>query len=89
MNDELRDYRFYAADMIHPSDVAANHIYRRFLQSQCDDATTALADECTRFTRRLRHRPMKPERAMCSSGFLQMAYGWPASPSPQKPRPQG
>lgn len=58
MNDELRDYRFYAADMIHPSDVAADHIYRRFLQSQCDDATIALADECTRLTRRLRHRPL-------------------------------
>ncbi len=68
MNDELRDYRFYAADMIHPSDVAANHIYRRFLQSQCDDATTALADECTRFTRRLRHRPLNPSSTE-ASGF--------------------
>ena len=58
MNDELRDYRFYAADMIHPSEVAADHIYRRFLQSQCDDATLALADECTRLTRRLNHRPI-------------------------------
>ena len=61
MNDELRDYRFYAADMIHPSEVAADHIYNRFIQSQCDDATIALADECTKFTRRVRHRPLNPD----------------------------
>lgn len=30
MLDELRDYRFYAADMIHPSDVAVDYIWERF-----------------------------------------------------------
>lgn len=60
MNDELRDYRFYASDMIHPSEVAADHIYRRFLHSHCNDATITLADECTRFTRRLSHRMLNP-----------------------------
>lgn len=69
MNDELRDYRFYAADMIHPSDVAADHIYRRFLQTQCSDATIALADECSRFTRRLRHRPMHAGTDNAASDF--------------------
>ena len=58
MNDELRDYRFYAADMIHPSEVAADHICQRFLHSQCDDTTISLAEECIRLTRRIGHRPI-------------------------------
>lgn len=73
MNDELRDYRFYAADMIHPSDVAADHIYRRFLQSQCDDSAIALADECVRFTRRLNHRPLNPASSEATAFARQTA----------------
>ncbi len=57
MNDELRDYRFYAADMIHPSQVACDHIYSRFAQTFFSPPTTALANECERFTRRIAHRP--------------------------------
>lgn len=30
LDDELRDYRFYASDMIHPSEAAAEYIYTRF-----------------------------------------------------------
>lgn len=56
MNDELRDYRFYAADMIHPSEVACDHIYSRFAQTFFTPATAELADECRRLTRRLEHR---------------------------------
>jgi lysophospholipase L1-like esterase len=32
MMDDLRDYRFYAKDMIHPSDVAVEYIRKRFLE---------------------------------------------------------
>ena len=38
MTDELRDYRFYAEDMVHPSEQAVRYIWERF----CD---FALADE--------------------------------------------
>ena len=31
--DELRDYRFYAADMLHPSEVAVEYIWERFFRS--------------------------------------------------------
>lgn len=30
MNDELRDYRFYASDMLHPSDIGINYIWEKF-----------------------------------------------------------
>lgn len=39
--DELRDYRFYAADMVHPSDVAADYVWERF----CDTYMTASTRE--------------------------------------------
>lgn len=33
LDDELRDYRFYAADMVHPSEAAAGYIYSRFSEA--------------------------------------------------------
>lgn len=58
MMDDLRDYRFYASDMTHPSDVAVDYIYKLFGETFMPDSTRVLALECSRFTRRLRHRHM-------------------------------
>lgn len=58
MMDDLRDYRFYASDMIHPSDVAIDYIYEIFSQSFFKEETNNLAQECEKLTRRLRHRHM-------------------------------
>ena len=58
MLDDLRDYRFYAADMVHPSDVAIDYIFERFLTSHCTEADVAVAAECRKLTRLLAHRPM-------------------------------
>ena len=33
MLDELRDYRFYDADLVHPRDIAVDYIFERFLKS--------------------------------------------------------
>lgn len=35
LNDDLRDYRYYAADMKHPSDVAVEYIYEKFTEAYC------------------------------------------------------
>lgn len=61
MNDDLRDYRFYASDMTHPSEVAVDYIYDLFSQSFFDDETLKLAVECRRLYRRLQHRPMSDD----------------------------
>ncbi|MDE6321534.1 MAG: GSCFA domain-containing protein [Muribaculaceae bacterium] len=58
MMDDLRDYRFYATDMIHPSEIAVDYIFELFSQSYFTPTTQKLADECEALTRRLRHRPM-------------------------------
>ncbi len=56
--DDLRDYRFYAGDMVHPSDEAANYIYSLLTDGLCDEATRGLADECRRLRSRVSHRPL-------------------------------
>lgn len=62
MMDDLRDYRFYAEDMIHPSSVAVNYIYSKFSKSFFDKKTEILAGECRKVARRLNHRLMSDDR---------------------------
>ena len=61
MLDDLRDYRFYAADMVHPSEVAVDYIYDIFRQSFMTDDTVATSKICESLTRRLNHRPIHGE----------------------------
>ena len=37
--DELRDYRFYADDLVHPSSLAVNYIWERFVDTYCTNQT--------------------------------------------------
>lgn len=61
MNDDLRDYRFYSADMTHPSDVAVDYIYEIFSQSFFNEKTIEISAESEKFTRRLSHRIMSDD----------------------------
>lgn len=56
--DDLRDYRFYASDMKHPSETAVNYIYDIFEQSYFDKETKIKAQECRRLYARQNHRPI-------------------------------
>ncbi|MBQ3606573.1 MAG: GSCFA domain-containing protein [Muribaculaceae bacterium] len=62
MNDDLRDYRFYASDMTHPSEVAVDYIYDIFSQSFFDDDTISLAEKCVKLSKRLMHIPMSDDQ---------------------------
>ncbi|MGN1245752.1 MAG: GSCFA domain-containing protein [Muribaculaceae bacterium] len=58
MLDDLRDYRFYAADMVHPSEVAIGYIWEQFRAACiCPESLKAI-DRCERMTKWLRHRSM-------------------------------
>lgn len=57
MNDDLRDYRFYADDLKHPTAMAVEYIYQHFSRTFFSDATRAQAAECHRETMRNRHIP--------------------------------
>lgn len=59
--DELRDYRFYASDMLHPSDVAVDYIWSRFSETYFDEATTVMKAELEQLASDLSHRPLHPE----------------------------
>ena len=57
MMDELRDYRFYAEDMIHPNQVAIDYIWKRFQDTYMSAETLALMEEVEQIRRGLSHRP--------------------------------
>lgn len=59
--DELRDYRFYASDMIHPSDVAVDYIWKRFSETYFSDETLLLKKQMEQLRADLAHRPLHSE----------------------------
>lgn len=61
--DDLRDYRWYAEDMVHPSAPAVDYVYTLFRQSAMSADTIDLADKWEKLTRRIAHRYSTPEAA--------------------------
>ncbi|MDE6288275.1 MAG: GSCFA domain-containing protein [Muribaculaceae bacterium] len=57
LTDDLRDYRFYAEDMKHPSDVAVDYIFDCFSDAYFDNATRLKAAASYKESRRNRHIP--------------------------------
>ncbi|WP_024982006.1 GSCFA domain-containing protein [Flavobacterium succinicans] len=60
MMDELRDYRFYADDMIHPSPMAIDYIWERFTATQIDANAIATMELVQTIQKGLAHRPFNP-----------------------------
>lgn len=56
--DELRDYRFYAEDLSHPSHVAEEYIWENFISFAVPDGQRARIEENLKAWRRSQHRPM-------------------------------
>lgn len=61
MNDELRDYRFYAADMLHPSEQAVEYIWERLSEQFFSAATQQFLQEWRPIRQALNHRPFNPD----------------------------
>ena len=61
--DDLRDYRFYAADMTHPSDTAVNYIWDFFADTFFSEKTKMLNERIGKITAAARHRPFNPDTA--------------------------
>ena len=57
MMDELRDYRFYTEDMIHPNKTAINYIWEKFLNVWMSDAANKTLQEVTTIQNGLNHKP--------------------------------
>lgn len=56
--DELRDYRFFAEDMIHPSKVAIDYVWERFVDTFFDKETQNLLPEIEKINKLMAHRPL-------------------------------
>ena len=58
MMDELRDYRFYAEDMLHISSVATDYIFERFARVMISDHSLQVAKEVVKIGKAVLHRPV-------------------------------
>lgn len=55
--DQLRDYRFYADDMLHPSQIAQEYIWKRFSEVYFSDQTQQICFEWQKIRKSLFHKP--------------------------------
>ena len=60
MMDELRDYRFYAKDMLHPSQTAIDYIWIRFFENYVAQSEFGLMNEVCEIQKALAHLPSNP-----------------------------
>ena len=63
MNDELRDYRFYAPDMLHPSEQAVEYIWQRFADAYLSFSAHDFLKEWQPLQAALNHKPFNPDGA--------------------------
>ncbi|GGC77915.1 hypothetical protein GCM10011508_01730 [Flavobacterium lutivivi] len=60
MMDELRDYRFYAEDMLHPSQTAIDYIWIKFFENYINQKEFGTMNQVCEIQRSLKHRPFNP-----------------------------
>jgi GSCFA family len=60
MMDELRDYRFYAEDMIHPNQTAIDYIWERFTETSICSESLSIMDEVESIQKARSHKPFHP-----------------------------
>ncbi|MCX7552068.1 GSCFA domain-containing protein [Xanthomarina sp. F2636L] len=61
MMDELRDYRFYAEDMIHPNQTAINYIWEKFILVWISEKASHIMEEVDAIQKGLQHKPFNPD----------------------------
>ncbi|GAB3202294.1 hypothetical protein ABID22_002623 [Pontibacter aydingkolensis] len=61
MMDDLRDYRYYKDDMLHPTTLAENYIWDKFVKAYYDEHFQEFTGEWEKISRALAHRPFHPE----------------------------
>ena len=58
--DDLRDYRFYAEDMVHPNYAATNYVWEKFVSSCIDEPSQRLMKEINIINAAKSHKPFHP-----------------------------
>jgi hypothetical protein len=70
MMDDLRDYRFYETDMIHPTQQAVDYIWQVFSDTFFTDETKKIMDDVRKVNLMRLHRPLHPD----TEGYQLFAY---------------
>ena len=77
VNDELRDYRFYAEDMLHPSEQAVEYIWQRLQETYLSDEAKVFLQAWAPLKAALNHKPFHPDseeyRAFMDKTMLKVA----------------
>jgi hypothetical protein len=68
--DDLRDYRFYAEDMVHPNYSATNYVWEKFTATCIDEASQQLMKMINEINAAASHKPFNPASA-AHKKFLQ------------------
>lgn len=84
MMDELRDYRFYAEDMLHPNQVAIDYIWQRFQETFISKTALVVMEEVQGIQKGLSHRSFNPQSeshqkflAKLQSGITKLCSEYP------------
>lgn len=73
MIDDLRDYRFYAEDMMHPSSVAVKYIWKKFMKTYFNNEIKLFIKSWTKIQKAIEHRPNNQNRTNYAI-FVQQTY---------------
>lgn len=71
--DELRDYRFYQKDMIHPTSEASDYVWDQFVNTYFDASTKKTLFEWKKLMNAINHKPFQPE-SEAHQQFLKSTY---------------
>lgn len=74
MMDDLRDYRFYADDMLHPSKVAIDYIWNKFKNTYFEEETEKIIEQVKKLVQAYNHRPFN-ENSDAHKKFLKSLHG--------------
>lgn len=58
--DDLRDYRFFAEDMVHPNYAATNYVWEKFISTCIDSSTVELMKQINEINAAVSHKPFNP-----------------------------
>lgn len=71
--DELRDYRFYQADMLHPSEIAVDYIWEKFSTHLFSDSTANLCKDYCKLHSMKQHKAFNPESQGYKNHLIKIA----------------
>lgn len=61
MMDDLRDYRFYKNDLLHPNDMAIDYIWEQFSKAYFSEESRDFNGQIKQFNQSINHRPFNPK----------------------------